>query len=146
MTKHTKRIIFVLFVIALAGLTGCAGTPKKAGEPTTPETEPPPPFVALQFPSIPIPKGTELDRDKTFIYESGSGEVKVGRLVFSVWNKPQEVVDYFREEMSKNGWKLLRTIEHTETILLYERKGEVATVMIDSSLGKTYIEIQIGPK
>lgn len=146
MTKHTQRIIFVLFVIALAGLTGCAGTPKKAGGPPSTEKEPPPPTVALQFPSIPIPKGTELDRDKTFIYESGSGKVKVGRLVFSVWNKYQEVVDYFRDEMVNNGWKLLRTIEHTETILLYERRGKVATVIIQSSLGKTYIEIQIGPK
>lgn len=146
MTKHTKRIILILFAITLGGWVGCAQSPKKAGSPPSAEKEPPPPAVALQFPSIPIPKGTELDRDKTFIYESGSGKVKVGRLVFSVWNKTQDVVDYFREEMVKNGWKSVRTMEHTDTILLYERKGKVATIIIKHSMGKTHIEIQIGPK
>ena len=101
----------------------------------------------MQFPHVPIPKGIDLDRGKTFIYESGTGDIKVGRLVFSVWNRAEDVVDYFRTEMVQNGWTPLQIVEFDTRTMLYERKGQVCTVLVTpSSLGKTQIEIQIGPK
>lgn len=145
MTEPMKYTFALVFAVALAGLAGCGGTPEKATGPAPEQM--PPPSVAMQFPNVPIPKGIELDRGKTFIYESGSGDIKVGRLVFSVWNKAEDVVDYFRTEMVQNGWTPLQIVEHDTRTMLYERTGQVCTVSVTpSSLGKTHIEIQVGPK
>ena len=49
---------------------------------------PPPPPVqetAYPFSDIPIPSGFSRDDSKSFIYESGSGTVKVAKIVFSGW-------------------------------------------------------------
>ncbi|MCF8720262.1 hypothetical protein [Nitrospina gracilis] len=145
MTESIQRTVAAALIFALFGFSGCADTPKKTGD-SAPEQSPPP-SVAMQFPNVPLPKGIELDRGKTFIYESGSGNIKVGRLVFSVWNKAEDVVDYFRTEMVQNGWTPLQIVEHDTRTMLYQRKGQVCTVSVTPShLGKTHIEIQIGPK
>jgi len=140
-----KHLAATLIALVLTGLAGCADKPKKANGPVPREV--PPASVAMQFPHVPIPKGIDLDRGKTFIYESGTGDIKVGRLVFSVWNRAEDVVDYFRTEMVQNGWTPLQIVEFDTRTMLYERKGQVCTVLVTpSSLGKTQIEIQIGPK
>ena len=140
-------IPFTLFLALAAMASGFWGCAPKAYSPKTDRDgkELPPP-IALQFSNIPLPEGVELNRDKTFIYESGSGDVKVGRLSFSLWNRAGDVVEYFRNEMPGRGWQSIRIIEHDVTIMLYEMENEVCTVIVEPSMGKTKIEIQIGPK
>jgi len=138
--RHFTLIYLALAVVFLT--LGCARTQTKQ---TAPPKEKPPP-LALQFANIPIPDGFSLDREKTFIYESGSGSVKVGRLYFSVWNKVEDVVEYFRNEMPPKGWTSIRIIEHQVTVMLYETETELCTVIVEPSIGKTKIEIQVGPK
>ncbi len=143
-----KPLIPLLTFLALAamasGFLGC--TPKAYSPNTGSDGKKLPPPIAMQFSSIPLPDGVELDRDKTFIYESGSGTVKVGRLSFSLWNRAGEVVEYFRNEMPGRGWQLIRVVEHDVTVMLYEKESDVCTIMVEPTLGKTQIEIQIGPK
>ena len=145
MIKPLIPLITFLALAAMAsGFLGC--TPKAYSPNTGSNGKEPPPAIAIQFSSIPLPDGIELDRDKTFIYESGSGAVKVGRLSFSLWNRAGEVVEYFRNEMPGRGWQSIRIVEHDTTIMLYEQENEVCTIIVEPALGKTQIEIQIGPK
>jgi len=141
---RVSLIIIMALTVMGSGILGCS---KKSYSPNSGgEGKPPPPPIALQFASIPLPDKVELDRDKTFIYESGSGAVKVGRLSFSLWNRADEVVEFFRNEMPGRGWQSIRIIEHEVTIMLYEMENDVCTIIVEPSLGKTKIEIQIGPK
>ena len=112
----------------------------------TPPPSPPPPELAYPFLDIPVPSGFERNHSKSFVYESGSGTVIVGRLFFSGWGNLDEVISFYQDEMVNKGWSLVNAIKHKTTILNYEKEGWVCTLMTHSTLGRIYIEIQAGPK
>ena len=114
---------------------------------------PPPPPVqetAYPFSDIPVPAGFSGDNAKSFIYESGSGTVKVGRFIFIGSEKPGQINTFYQNEMVNKGWSLVNSIKHNENYIHnYDKEDFVATVTINSSgglVGKTIIEIQAGPK
>ncbi len=122
---------------------GCAGKKKtvKSGDTAAGFSD-----IAYPFTDVPIPSGFKADRDRSFIYESGSGSVKVGRLYYSGWHGSQDVVKYYQNAMINKGWKMVNAMEHEGMILNYEKKGWVCTLIITEPMFKTHLEIQIGPK
>ena len=141
-----------LWSLALLGLilSACLGLPttigtvnEKLGAGLIPNQDT---YPLSRFSDIPVPSRFQFDRSKSFIYESGSGSVKVGRLFFKGWASQKNVTTFFENEMVNNGWTLVRVIEHDGTMLLYQKKGRVCTVILGSSLGQSTVEIQIGPK
>jgi|GEM_PF-455825 len=99
------------------------------------------------FPDVPVPQKFEFNRSKSFIYEAGSGTVKVGHLFFSGWPKLDKVIAFYQNEMVNKGWKLVQIVERDITTLHYEKDGLVCRVTLqETSLGKTIIEIVTGPK
>jgi hypothetical protein len=139
---YNRVVVFAAFV-ALAVMTGCATTPdsedvadSKAGFSE----------VAHPFTDVPIPSGFSPDRANSFVYESGSGEVKVGRLYYTGWHDSQDVVNYYHNAMVNKGWKMINAMEHDGMILNYEKETKVCTVIVTDALMKTNLEIQVGPK
>ncbi len=124
-------------------MTGCASSPD-GGDSADSEAG----FseVALPFTDVPIPSGFSADRSKSFVYESGSGSIKVGRLYYSGWHDSQDVVNYYHNAMVNKGWKMVNAMEHDGMILNYEKKTRVCTVIVTDALLKTHLEIQVGPK
>ncbi len=94
---------------------------------------------------IPFPGGFERDQSKSFVYESGNGNIKVGRIFYSGWSPLSEVVKFYQNEMVNKGWSMVSATEHKSIILNYEKEGWVCTLVIHSAIGKTYIEIHAGP-
>ena len=140
-----KRLfLFSLFGAWLFTAAGCATWEEMTV--TTPPPPPPPPEMVYPFSDIPVPHGFERDHAKSFIYESGSGTVKVGRFFYSGWSDLSDVVTFYQNEMVNKGWNLVNAIKHETTIMNYEKEGWVCAVMIKSMLGKASIEIQAGPK
>jgi hypothetical protein len=139
----TRLFLFSWFGVWLF-VAGCATWDEMTTE--TPPPPPPPPELAYPFLDIPVPSGFERNHSKSFVYESGSGTVKVGRLFFSGWGNLDEVISFYQDEMVNKGWSLVNAIKHKTTILNYEKEGWVCTLMTHSTLGKIYIEIQAGPK
>ncbi len=135
-----------LFLFSLFGvwLAGCATWEEMTA--VKPPPPPPPPEMVYPFSDIPVPDGFERDHSKSFVYESGSGTVKVGRFFYSGWSNLSEVVSFYQNEMVNKGWSMVNSIKHETTILNYEKEGWVCALMIKTTLGKAYIEIQAGPK
>ena len=139
-----KRLLqFLLFGTWLFS-SGCETLEKMKA--TTPPPPPPPPEMVYPFSDIPYPNGFAFDSSKSFIYESGSGTVKVGRFIYSGWGDLNGVVVFYENEMVNKGWKLVNAIKHETTVLNYEKEGWVCTLMVRSKLGQIFIEIQAGPK
>ena len=110
---------------------------------------PPPPAVqatAYPFSDIPIPSGFSRDDSKSFIYESGSGAVKVAKIIFSGWENLDQVITFYQNEMLNNGWTPGPSIRDKNYILNYEKEGWATTVILKHNYGRTTIEIQAGPK
>jgi hypothetical protein len=144
MDKRICNQIFILTTFfAFFVMAGCASTPD-GGESADSEAG----FseVAHPFTDVPIPTGFNADRSKSFVYESGSGSIKVGRLYYSGWHGSQDVVNYYQNAMINKGWKMVNAMEHDGMILNYEKKTRVCTVIVTDALLKTHLEIQVGPK
>ena len=112
------------------------------------ESPPPPPIkvTAYPFSDIPIPSGFSRDDSKSFIYESGSGTVKVAKIIFSGWENLDKVITFYQNEMLNNGWTPGPSIRDKIYILNYDKEGWTATVNLSSNYGRTIIGIQAGPK
>lgn len=103
-------------------------------------------YLHSRFPDIPFPQKFKFERDKSFLYETGTGAVKVGRLFFSGWASLDEAIAFYQNEMINKGWALVRLIEHEGVMMLYDKKGWVCTIILTSTLGQSNVEIQVGPK
>jgi len=143
MDKQICNLIIITASFALFVMAGCASSPD-AGDSADAGAG----FseVALPFTDVPIPSGFSADRSKSFVYESGSGSIKVGRLYYSGWHDSQDVVNYYHNAMVNKGWKMVNAMEHDGMILNYEKKTRVCTVIVTDALLKTHLEIQVGPK
>ena len=53
-------------------------------------------YPLTRFSDIPFPSRFKYDRSKSFIYESGSGTLKAGRLFFKGWEKIDNVISFFQ--------------------------------------------------
>jgi hypothetical protein len=143
----TKRLFLLLLFGALLFSAGCATWEELTTQPpSSPPSPPPPPELVYPFSDIPIPNGFEQNREKSFVYESGSGTVKVGRFFYFGWGTLGEVVSFYQNEMVNKGWSLVNSIKHGVTVLNYEKEGWLCALMIKSTLGNISIEIQAGPK
>jgi hypothetical protein len=112
-------------------------------------THPPQPEIisnALPFTDVPVPSGFSRDQLKSFIYETGSNEMKVGRLFFNGNKGLEQTVEFYQNEMINKGWTIVNSMASTETILNYRKEGWVCTVIIrPRSFSRSNVEIQVGP-
>ncbi|SVD17300.1 uncharacterized protein METZ01_LOCUS370154, partial [marine metagenome] len=77
------------------------------------EKSPPPQQTidnALPFADVPVPNGFTRDQSKSFVYETGNNEVKVGRLFFNGNKDLKTIVEFYQNEMINKGWVLVNLI------------------------------------
>ncbi len=137
-----KRVTICFFMTLF--FSGCAEwdlgkTSTLPPAPVTVET-------AYPFSDIPVPFDFTRDNSRSFIYESGSGTVKVGRFIYTGWENIETIITFYQNEMINRGWAMVNSIKHENYILNYEKEGWVSTIILHSSIGRTIIEIQAGPK
>lgn len=141
MVKRTAACLFMLTYLSGCSQWGLGLETKNELPPP-----PPPPKTAYPFSDIPVPFNFSKDHSKSFIYESGTGTAKVGRLVYSGWENIDSVLIFYQNQMLNKGWTLVNSIKHDNHVLNYEKSGWLSTITLHYSLGRTYVEIQAGPK
>ena len=130
-------IIFFFFGCAEIGLNNKNGSSLPPSQPAS----------AYPFTDIPIPPDFSRNDSKSWIYESGSGNVRVVRLFFSGYKNQDQVLTFYQNEMINNGWKLVNSIKtEVNQVLHYDKEGWVSTIILNSNIVSTFIEIQAGPK
>jgi hypothetical protein len=135
--SNSATKFFTLIFLSLILFSGCA-TWQSGDENETKDF--------IEFANVPIPSSFTLDSSRSFIYESGSGSVKVGRLFYSGWNNQDEVVGYFKNGMLNRGWQPVNTMTYDAGVVLnYQKEGWSSSINITTGLLKSYVEIKIGP-
>ena len=130
-------IIFFFFGCAEIGLNDKNGSSLPPSQPAS----------AYPFTDIPVPPDFSRNDSKSWIYESGSGTVKVARLFFSGYKNHEQVLTFYQNEMLNKGWTLVNSIKtESNQVLHYEKEGLVCTIILQSNIVSTFIEIQAGPK
>lgn len=140
-----KRVTIFFFMTLF--FSGCSNLNLGMSKKTS--TLPPAPVTietAYPFSDIPVPFDFTRDNSKSFIYESGSGNVKVGKFTYTGWKNIKKIITFYQNEMINRGWILINSIKHKNYILNYQKEGWVSTIRLHSNMGRTIIEIQAGPK
>ena len=142
--KYNLSTVFsgIIIFLPLAFFNGCAGLDQF-------DAPPPEPAIinnALPFVDVPVPDGFNRDQSRSFIYETGSNDMKVGRLFFNGNSGLKQTVEFYQNEMVNKGWTLTNSMASADTILNYRKKGWICTVIIrPRSFSRSIVEIQIGP-
>ena len=143
--KYNLSTVFlgIIIFLSLAFFNGCAGLDQFEKQ------VPPEPAIinnALPFVDVPVPNGFNRDQSKSFVYETGSNDMKVGRLFFNGNSGLKPTVEFYQNEMVNKGWVLVNSMASTDTILNYRKEGWICTVIIrPRSFNRSIVEIQIGP-
>ncbi len=134
-----KKLILILPLLLIGG---CATT-QHGGETTVITQE----EVKAEIlgDSVPVYPGFKLASSKSFIYESGN--IKVGRLVFTGNAKIKDIVSYYKNTLPEKGWKPVAiTIYGNSAELTFTTPTQFLQITAKKGFSETTLIIQIGPK
>ena len=138
-----KKIIFFVFLcFCILILEGCAMFSKKESE--TGISALLEPQSILKFGDIPVPVGFKLLARDSYSFESQG--VRVGVLRYQGKANPEQVINFYKEQMPMYNWNLLNIIEYGERLLNFDRESETCIVSLLSQGNKITITISVGPK
>ena len=137
-----KYVVLVLVVLLLA--TGCSTWNKLTGQEEQPTTKSEASNMTYySFPDIPIPKEMELNRDKSFVYETSTA--RTGLIVLKGNVDINSLEQYFRTNMAKNGWRFMNGFKYATVILNFTKDDKTAYIRISRETFSTWAEIWVGP-
>ena len=99
-----------------------------------------PPGLALspdqRFKDVPLPMGLKEDLDRTFVYESGN--LQVGRMVYSSRASIFDLAQFFLTECPTAGWKRDNVLEaENSKTLVFSKPGKHMEVTVQAlTIGK----------
>ena len=132
-------VICLLFSVILLG--GCASLqktdqPKEMGflEPSS----------ALKFSDIPIPSGFVNLAKSSYAFQNNN--LRVGLLRYSGKASPEQVVNFYKEQMPMYNWSLINMAEFTSRVLNFEKETETCIVDIEAKGSKCDLFISLGPR
>ena len=90
------------------------------------------------FPDIPIPSGSKMNTEKTFLF--GPPESWIGRLVIENRTNSGKIFDHFKQRTPELGWQEITSIRSANSHLVYSRLNRILTIQINT---KTLIGSEI---
>ena len=102
------------------------------------------PQAMNKFSDIPVPSGFKNLPAQSYSFESSG--VRVGVLKFQGKADPDQIVNFYKEQMAMYNWNLLNVVEYGERLLNFVREYETCVITL-LTRGKTVIiTVSLGPK
>jgi hypothetical protein len=70
----------------------------------------------------------------------------VGVLKYQGKNNPDQVVNFYKEQMAMYNWNLVNIIEYGQRLLNFERENESCIITIEPRGSSIILIISLGPK
>ncbi|MFA4984337.1 MAG: hypothetical protein WC559_03375 [Candidatus Omnitrophota bacterium] len=139
MKKAVLCLVAAMFVVS-----GCAGfsNRKDSGVPANPEILEP--QVTLRFNDVPVPAGFKLLPKESYSFENAG--IRVGLLKYQGKAAADQVVNFYKEQMSMYNWNLLNIIEYGDRLMNFERDSETCVINIIPRGKNVTVVISMGPK
>ncbi len=125
------------FVAACLVLNGCASLSRNQDKPLEPAN-------SLRFSDVPVPAGFKLLPQMSYSFENNG--VRVALLKYKGGGSPDQVLNFYKEQMSIARWDLINISEFGQRLLNYERDGESCIVTIQPLTASIMVSVAIGPK
>ncbi len=135
-------IAILIFAFCIFNFFGCANLTRKfKSRPSTGSLEP---QAIGKFSDIPVPSGFKLLPEDSYAFESVN--LRVAVLKYQGKASPDQVVDFYKEQMLMYNWNLLNIIEYGQRLMNFDRDTETCIITLEPKGSGTLITISIGPK
>lgn len=138
-----RKIIFIFLyfyiVILFLGCQAMAKKDKPQGSSTLLE-----PQVQLKFSDLPVPAGFKLLPQDSYSFESSG--VRVAVLKYQGKANPDQVVNFYKEQMAMYNWDLINVIEYDQRLMNFERENESCIINLLSRGNSVTLTVALGPK
>ena len=95
------------------------------------------------FPDVPIPSEVSIVNDRSFVYEAPG--FKAGVIVFSGNVDPASLENYFKLNMTKNGWRYINGFRYKDIVLNYMKEDRMCNIRVSRGTFQTELEVWVGP-
>jgi len=139
---HSSWLILAVFAFGIFSITGCALISKKdkgIGAPALLE-----PQSTLKFADIPVPAGFKLLSRESYAFETTG--VRVGVLKYQGKADPDQIINFYKEQMPMYNWNLLNIVEYGSRLLNFDRDRETCIINLLPKGNSVAITISVGPK
>jgi len=138
-----KKLAFLpAFLLALSACATTPVTQEKDVQEVQPQTVKPELILGEELPIYP---GFKFVPTKSFTYESGN--IKVGRLLFSGKASIKEIVSYYKDVLPQQGWEPVAiSVYGNQATLTYVMPDRTLQIQANKGFAETVIIIQIGPR
>ncbi len=131
---------FCILTIALMGCAGLSGnSDAKSANPGVLE-----PQAILKFSDVPVPVGLKSLPAQSYSFESSG--VRVGVLKYQGKNNPDQVVNFYKEQMAMYNWNLVNIVEYGQKLMNFERENETCIITMEPKGSSMILIISLGPK
>ncbi len=139
-----SRLILAIFIFGIFNIMGCALIPKKdkgtgASAPAFLE-----PQATLKFADVPVPVGFKFLSKDSYSFEASG--VRVGVLRYLGKASPEQVINFYKEQMPMYNWNLLNIVEYGNRLLNFDRDTETCIINLLPKGNSLTIIISLGPK
>ncbi len=95
--------------------------------------------------NVPIFPGFSMQTEKSFIYESGN--IKVGRVVFTGKAKVKDIVSFYKDSLPQMGWEpVVVTIYGNQAKMVFITPDQTLQIDIVKGFSETTLIVQLGPR
>lgn len=95
----------------------------------------------MDFEDVKIPYNLTVNRNDSFIYQSGGFKAGVLRLYGDA--EAPEVMSFFQTNMLQEGWTLLTSFKYQKNILVFTKDGRVCLIMSEPPVGWSDLVVEI---
>jgi len=142
--KFFNKLLFLsatccLLTTALIGCTTASNTKGSSGSGTLE------PQSILKFTDVPVPVGLKSLPEQSYSFESSG--VRVGVLKYLGKNNPDQIVNFYKEQMPMYNWNLINIVEYGQRLLNFDRENETCIITLQpTGWSNTMLTISLGPK
>jgi len=102
------------------------------------------PQAILKFTDVPVPVGLKSLPEQSYSFESSG--VRVGVLRYRGKNNPDQVVNFYKEQMAMYNWNLVNIVEYGQRLLNFERENETCIINLEPKGSTLILTVSLGPK
>ena len=133
----TRIFIAGLLVFSVFTFLGCAGPSSKSLGLLEPSS-------IQKFTDVPVPAGFNLLSKNSYSFESSG--VRVGILKYRGKANPDQIINFYKEQMPMYNWNLLNIVEYGDRMMNFDRDTETCIISLSPKGKSIAITISIGPK
>jgi hypothetical protein len=134
--------LFITCYLLTTALLGCSTLSGNKGSTNPGALEP---QAILKFTDVPVPVGLKSLPQQSYSFESSG--VRVGVLKYQGKNNPDQIVNFYKEQMAMYNWNLVKIVEYGQRLMNFERENETCIITMQPiDWGYTLLTISLGPK